>query len=69
VRIEGHSFFVIDVQGDLITVTECNLADDPCAIFWDGQYRLSEGGAAVSRVIQGGLTRPHAIESVSRMGL
>ena len=69
VRVEGHSFFVIDVQDGLATVTECNLNDDPCVIFWDTQYRLSEDGRFAFRMTEKGPAHAQKIESVSRMML
>jgi len=69
VRIQGHSFFVTGASGDTVTVTECNFSDDPCAIFWDGKYRVSNKGGAVSRISEKGEAPLQKIESVSRMML
>ncbi len=67
VRISGHSFFIIGAKNGMVTVTECNVDDDPCVIFWDSQYRVSEDGRSVSRTVDGGSAPFQKIESVSRM--
>lgn len=67
VRVEGHSFFVIGTQNGQVTVTECNVADDPCIIFWDAKYLVSEDGRTVSRVVSNGIAPAQKIESVIRI--
>jgi hypothetical protein len=69
VRAEGHSFFVTDVQGDAVTVTECNVEEDPCVILWDVRYALSGDGRSVRRHCAQGLSAGQAIESVARAGM
>ena len=69
VRIEGCSFFVIDTHDSMVTVTECNVDVDPCAIYWDVQYQVSDSGKVVSRITENGVFRPMKIEAVSRMML
>lgn len=52
VRIEGHSFFVTQVEGPRVTVTECNFSTDPCVIVWDGTYILDGQQEYVTRVME-----------------
>lgn len=67
VRIDGHSFLVIDAHDNTVTVTENNVDEDPCIIFWDVLYRVSEDGTTVARCSEQGMAPPQKIEAVTRM--
>ena len=60
IRVTGHSVFVVAVNGNTITTTECNYgANNKCLIRWDVQYTWSAGQLTIG-------TAKTAIESIRR---